>query len=222
MNYISTADIERANERAGFHFFEPATLRFFASRVAQTGYLTADHARAYFVTSEQFRPFDGTPAARRYTVRVCDLTTGDVDTVGEFQQYACRSTADRAARTLAAGEAGEAEARHARALMREARAAAVNRGHWLGTFGHGSDWYRHVRTATCRYCAMSVTVNPRPQPNEVEIGGEAVALNCVCAVTDCTARPMYRVTMSINGAPRARVGVCRMHRDAALEDRKGA
>ena len=34
---------------------------------------------------------------RKYSVRVCDMTTGDIDTVGEFQGYDSLKAAERAA-----------------------------------------------------------------------------------------------------------------------------
>ena len=80
------------------HWFDPGSLRFFRSRLAQGGYRTADRARVYFVSSEQFEDSTGWRAPRLYSVRVMDWDTGDIDTVGEFQQYASRSGADRAAR----------------------------------------------------------------------------------------------------------------------------
>ena len=42
------------------------------------------------------------------------------------------------------------------------------------TWGQGRD----VQTGTCRKCDMTVHLYTHPAPNGVEIGGEAVALNC--------------------------------------------
>lgn len=83
------------------HWFDAGSMRFFRSRLAQGGYRTADRSHVYFVSSEQFEDHTGYRAPRLYTVRVMDWQTGDVDTVGEFQAYPNRSTADRAARKLA-------------------------------------------------------------------------------------------------------------------------
>lgn len=36
----------------------------------------------------------------------------------------------------------------------------------------------HYKEATCKRCGMVVGINAKPMPNDIEIGGEAVALNC--------------------------------------------
>lgn len=35
-----------------------------------------------------------------------------------------------------------------------------------------------IRTYKCKECGMEVGIKPRPSPNEIDIGGKAVALNC--------------------------------------------
>lgn len=97
MELLERYEIERINERHGGHWFEAGSMRFFNSRVAEVGYKATSGRRVYFVSSERFDA--STP--RRYSVRVMDLETGDVSTVGVFQQYASRGTADRAARNAA-------------------------------------------------------------------------------------------------------------------------
>lgn len=82
-------DVRRANARRGHHFFESSTLRFFRSRIG-----TELYGGRYFVTSEQFAPSSGRPAARRYTVREV-LPDGSVETVGEFQAYDSGAAARR-------------------------------------------------------------------------------------------------------------------------------
>lgn len=93
-------DIKAANERAGFFFFEPATLRFFRSRVHSDVY--QGPGGVYFVTSEQFRASNGYTAPRLFTVRRFDPETGSADTEGEFQAYGTRGKAHRAAQGCAA------------------------------------------------------------------------------------------------------------------------
>jgi hypothetical protein len=44
-------------------------------------------------------------------------------------------------------------------------------------------WTEHSYKPTilhnaCIHCGMDVSINARPLPNEIDIGGEAVALNC--------------------------------------------
>lgn len=85
---IGIATLKARNAAAGRHFFSPNTTRFFRSRYPRTAY-TADHRKAYFVTSEAFD--DRSP--RLYTLRVYDLETQEVDTIGEFQAYASLAAA---------------------------------------------------------------------------------------------------------------------------------
>jgi len=100
---IDMHDIRRAAERNGSHWFEPGTMRFFRSRLAQVGYVSKqDDTVAYFVSSEQYvNAYSGTRCPRLYTVRRANLTTGDVGTVGEFQGFASSSGANAAAKRYA-------------------------------------------------------------------------------------------------------------------------
>lgn len=99
---MTTIDtIRDHNRRAGFHWFDPSTLRWFRSRVHSTVYPTA--TGALFVSSEQYVSHYPAYRAepRKYTVRTYDSATGEIDTVGEFQAYASRSGAHAAAARLA-------------------------------------------------------------------------------------------------------------------------
>ena len=87
--------IKEANAAAGHHFFEPATLRFFRSRVAP-GVIGG----RFFVTSEQFVGSDGRRAPRQYTVRIAH-DNGSIQTVDKFQAFSSLAKARRAARSLA-------------------------------------------------------------------------------------------------------------------------
>lgn len=89
----SLDDVRAWNERAGFHFFEPATLRFFRSRIGEELY-----GSRYFVTSEQ-----GPEMPRLYTVRAVDVD-GSIEAVGGFQQFTTGAQARRAARACAAAD----------------------------------------------------------------------------------------------------------------------
>jgi len=65
-------------------------------------------------------------------------------------------------------------------LRREARKAAVGRGHDMAPFrklnlaSGGKVW-----RAECRCCNAWVDVTPWPMPNDIEIGGPAVSLLCL-------------------------------------------
>lgn len=62
-------------------------------------------------------------------------------------------------------------------LKKEALESCKLRGHNMKRFIR-HDYWPTVRYAHCRNCGRQVVVNSRPQPNGIEIGGEAVALNC--------------------------------------------
>ena len=62
-------------------------------------------------------------------------------------------------------------------LKYAAQNGAILRGHVLG------EWIQHSRKhrihiSNCVYCNMQVAINTNPLPNEIDIGGEAIALNC--------------------------------------------
>ena len=94
MDIITLDGLRRANRDKGKYWFSPETTRFFDSRYPSCAYKSG--SLAYFITSERFRH----DYPRLYTIRVCDLTTGGIDTVGEFQQYGTRQQAERALKKL--------------------------------------------------------------------------------------------------------------------------
>ena len=60
-------------------------------------------------------------------------------------------------------------------LMRKARTACEWRGHLMSRFARTEE---HYATSTCERCNRNVLVCDKPMPNEIDIGGEAVALGC--------------------------------------------
>lgn len=63
------------------------------------------------------------------------------------------------------------------ALMADARKTARYRGHELGRWiptAYGS----HVASCRAPGCTGYAQVTPRPLPNEIDVGGSAVAVNC--------------------------------------------
>lgn len=63
-------------------------------------------------------------------------------------------------------------------LRQEAVEACKYRGHDMGRF-HQADFFKTtLRYARCRVCGKQVIINSHPAPNEIEIGGRAVALTC--------------------------------------------
>lgn len=62
-----------------------------------------------------------------------------------------------------------------RRLAKEALSACTFRGHKMGRFDH---YCERSAVAKCKLCRMEVHINAKPLPNEIDISGEAVALNC--------------------------------------------
>lgn len=98
-------DIRRANDDAGYFYFSPETMDFFSSRVYPELYKDVEENKIYFVTSEK----DGMTATakRRYSVRVFDVATSDVETVGEYGGYDDLEDAQEAAMICAGMEVEE-------------------------------------------------------------------------------------------------------------------
>jgi stress-induced morphogen len=103
---IDSRYIIRAVENAGNHFFDPSSMRFFNSKVAQSGHRVdignGDHIDV-LVTSERF---NYTAAyAREYTVRIFTFTdhgraVSIADDSAGFQGYSSSRSAQNAARAL--------------------------------------------------------------------------------------------------------------------------
>jgi hypothetical protein len=63
-----------------------------------------------------------------------------------------------------------------RRLKKEAIETCTNRGHKMSRF-YSAKYHPHY-FAKCYNCLMEVMVDTHPEPNEIDISGEAVALNC--------------------------------------------
>ena len=100
---MKIVDMEFVKSHSRGHFFDPAAMRGFRSRLAELAYVTDDDKTAYFVTSEQFVPSTGKPAPRTYSVRMMSLAIGDVSNASmyPYTKYATSRAADRAAREYA-------------------------------------------------------------------------------------------------------------------------
>ena len=61
-------------------------------------------------------------------------------------------------------------------MIKEANEACEWRGHEMGGFVAISPY---IAISHCKWCNKQVAVNTNPLPNEINIGGEAVALNCI-------------------------------------------
>jgi hypothetical protein len=85
--------IKRAAIGARSHWFDPASMRYFNSRLGQTVYPV--QGGALFISSERFDY--GSP--RLYSVRSCTWD-GCIDTVGKFQEFSTSTAAHSAASRL--------------------------------------------------------------------------------------------------------------------------
>jgi len=75
-------EIKYLNRKAGQHFFDENTMRFFRSRIESE--LIEDK---FFVTSEKFVSSTGEKEPRKFSVREFNKETGSVNTIGEFQEF---------------------------------------------------------------------------------------------------------------------------------------
>lgn len=64
---------------------------------------------------------------------------------------------------------------HINRLRLEALKACNGRGHKMSRFTRLAS---HTMESICRRCNRGVCLNTKPAPNEIDISGEAVALNC--------------------------------------------
>lgn len=123
---VPMADIKQRNREASGHFFDPASMRFFRSKLHGNG-LESVSGNVYFITSEQF----DAQAPRRYTVRVM-FPNGKIESASEFQHYATLKEAT-ASRNRKADEDsgtmyGKNPARVTKRAKREGRALAKRYG----------------------------------------------------------------------------------------------
>lgn len=63
-------------------------------------------------------------------------------------------------------------------LKQEAKESAIFRGHNMTKFRHYLINGREHYESTCKTCERYVVVCLEPTPNEIDIGGTAVALSC--------------------------------------------
>lgn len=91
---MKLSEFKALNKAKGFHWFEPATLRFFKSRICAWESWRSD---GFFISSER-GPMAHNP--RRYTVRKAHFDTGMVSSVSIFQEFATLSQAKAALKRL--------------------------------------------------------------------------------------------------------------------------
>jgi hypothetical protein len=84
--FNNITEVKKANKEISQHFFDRDTLAFFGSKVYPDLYTVA--GRQFFVTSED--NFNRTE--KGYTIREA-MPDGDIQTIGEFLQYATKEQA---------------------------------------------------------------------------------------------------------------------------------
>ena len=84
--FNNITEVKKANKEKGQHFFDRNTLAFFGSKVYPDLYTVDD--RQFFITSEDY--YNG--IERAYTIREA-MPDGDIETIGEFLQYATKEQA---------------------------------------------------------------------------------------------------------------------------------
>ncbi len=90
MPYYNLDAIKAANEKLGHYWFQPATMRFFRTRLGRTVY-----GGRYFITSEQFERC----GTRAFTIRKAN-DDGSIDTIGDFEGWATRKQAEGRIRNI--------------------------------------------------------------------------------------------------------------------------
>lgn len=88
--------VDEIRQRHDGHWFDADTMRFFSTRLSDTVI-----GGRYFITSERYEAPAGfgPSGSRMFTIREA-FADASIDTVGEFQGYATRKQAERAARDL--------------------------------------------------------------------------------------------------------------------------
>ena len=96
-NVMSIQRVKSAHENNyKGHFFEKSSMRFFDAKVDKVAYSNKTGDKAYFVTSEQFHGTEGSNP-RKYSVRMCDLKTGNIKTIGDFNTIGTHAEAKKKA-----------------------------------------------------------------------------------------------------------------------------
>ncbi len=94
-------EFKELNKSKGFHWFSKGTMRYFKSRISNW-----DSVTGYFITSEHgpgnaSETFFNGP--RKFSIRKANFDNGNVDTIGQFQQYNTLGAAKTALRCLLRG-----------------------------------------------------------------------------------------------------------------------
>jgi hypothetical protein len=91
IEYVNINEVIELNERAGRHFFDADTIRFFRSRIDSGAFRLPD-GRLIF-TESIAGGFRKTEAGRRrvYRINAMDSATGDVSRIAEYSSAGARN-----------------------------------------------------------------------------------------------------------------------------------
>ena len=81
---ITIAEMKRRDSETGQYWFSKGAMAFFNTKIE-----SEPNEKGYFVTSEYMED----PKTKRYTIRLFNLTTNKVETIGDFRQYETLSEA---------------------------------------------------------------------------------------------------------------------------------
>lgn len=96
--YHSEDLIKHYYRKTNGHFFDKSTMRFFNARVSDTVYPGSDIV--FFITSEKYDH----NSPRLFTLRSYRPNNGEIETIGEFQQFKAKASAARYAINLLINE----------------------------------------------------------------------------------------------------------------------
>jgi hypothetical protein len=80
-------------------------------------------------------------------------------------------------------------------LMDSAERSTESRGHTLGTWKVNK--WKSQAVADCEVCGAGVVVNTHPMPNDIDIGGRAVAVPCERRIPERVAREVAETTVQV-------------------------
>jgi hypothetical protein len=80
---ISTTRVRELLNLSGSQYFSKSNVKYFGTILASRLAYTKDNKHFWFVTGEQY----ATDSIRRFTIRVYNAETHEVETFGDFQGY---------------------------------------------------------------------------------------------------------------------------------------
>lgn len=92
---VTIDEVKRKHREKGKFFFSEGAMKFFNSKIETSGNLIGDK---FFITSEK-----GPSNIRKFTIREFDENTGDIETVGDFNEIKDKKDAKDIAKCMVDG-----------------------------------------------------------------------------------------------------------------------